>query len=245
LPSFIEKVSASPEIIHTICQSLGPVILRARVDTFSILNSKVPVKFVQEMINHYHDIFSESTLKLHVENEKRRLARPIVAQQVQPEDKSSKRATSLMSFMRPTINTAEELNKWTVNSMMGVFQRTTATATSPTASPTMSGNNRSVPLSFGSTITQQESPPSSPSISPSLPVNSKEEPKIMFDGGDDIFDGEKPQQEDVHDPKTEDILNDIDAKTPTKQDTNTQQQKTAHENIDSSFFDDDEDDDDE
>jgi hypothetical protein len=251
--SFIEKVSASPDITHTISQSLGPVILRSRVDTFSILNSKVPVKFVQEMINHYNDIFSHATLKLHTENEKRRLARPIVAQQqLQAEEKSNKRSNSLMSFMRPTINTAEELNKWTVNSMMGVFQRgsTTNTTTSPTTSPTMGNNSRSVPLSFGSTITQQESPPSSPSISP---AHIKEElNKVMFDGGDDIFDDKKQhQQDESHDTKTEEILNDIEAKPTAKEDdednnnNNAQQQKPAHENIDSSFFDDDDDDDDE
>lgn len=212
----------------------------------------MPIKLVQEIISHYNDIFSEATLKLHAENEKRRLARPIVAQQqLQSEEKSSKRGNSLMSFMRPTINTAEELNKWTVNSMMGVFQRTSNSTTSPTTSPTISNNNRSVPLSFGSTITHQESPPASPSISSAIPVSVEEEPKVMFDGGDDIFDSKKQPKEEVEaqHAKTEEILNDIDTKPTTAKDdqdnTQQQQKESAHDNIDSSFFDDDDDEDDE
>lgn len=220
-----------------ICQSLGPVILRSRTESFSILNSKVSIKFVHELIKHCKEIFSESTLKLHAESEKRRLARPIVAPQSDESIKANKRASGLMSFMRPTINTAEELNKWTVNSMMGVFQRNTTTNSSPTNelphSP--STTNRSVPLSFGSTITQQESPPSSPKISA-----IHEEPKVMFDG-DHIFD------ETAAHSTSEDILKDIDEKSIKKEEEkeNTQPVRPPPgEHIDSSFFDDDDEDED-
>ncbi|KAK4515828.1 uncharacterized protein ATC70_010785 [Mucor velutinosus] len=239
ITSFIKKTSASTDNIHNISQSLGPVILRSRVESFTILNSKTPVKFAQELISHYDNIFSESTLKLHAESEKRRLAKPIIAVQ-QQEEKTNKRG-SLMSFMRPTINTAEELNKWTVNSMMGVFQRNNTTAASPTNMEQQSPLARSVPLSFGSTITRQESPPSSPAMSPSASVpdaKKKEEPAtVMFDGGDDIFDEKE-------DTSTDNILQDIDSK-PEEKANNTQQQPTrpVPEQIDSSFFDDDDDED--
>jgi hypothetical protein len=218
-----------------ICQSIGPVILRSRVESFSVLNSKVAVKFVHELIKHSKEIFSESTMKLHAESEKRRLARPIIAPQQQSDEsiKTNKRASGLMSFMRPTINTAEELNKWTVNSMMGVFQRNTTNSQSPTEhsqSPSTT-TNRSVPLSFGSTITQQDSPPSSPMM-----TVHEEEPKIMFDG-DHIFD-ETTQN------ASEDILKDIDEKKEEEKEKHTQPiRPTPGEHIDSSFFDDDDEDD--
>lgn len=240
-------MGASDETINLICQSLGPVILRARVDSFSILNSKVPIKFVYELIKHCKEIFSESTLKLHAESEKRRLARPIIAPQPQGDEaKSSKRGNTLMSFMRPTINTAEELNKWTVNSMMGVFQRNTNQ--SPTDQQQQqqqqpATTNRSVPLAFGSTITQ-DSPPSSPRLTPA--VEKVEENKVVFDG-DHIFDDE------VQDSKSEDILKDIEEKSSEKtetkdekkkdEDNNTQERPSQSGHIDSSFFDDDDEED--
>ncbi|GAN10876.1 conserved hypothetical protein [Mucor ambiguus] len=242
ITSFIKKTSASSDNIHSIGQSLGPVILRSRAESFTILNNKTPVKFAQVLINHYDDIFSESTLKLHTESEKRRLAKPIIAAQ-QQEEKANKRG-SLMSFMRPTINTSEELNKWTVNSMMGVFQRNNTTAASPTNMEQQSPLARSMPLSFGSTITRQESPPSSPVVSPSASVpeaKKKEEPAtVMFDGGDHIFD----EKEDAPHASTDAILQDIDSK-PEEKANNTQQQpaRPVPEQIDSSFFDDDDDED--
>lgn len=217
--------------------------MRSRVESFTILNSKTPVKFAQELINHYDNIFSESTLKLHAESEKRRLAKPIVAVQ-QQEEKANKRG-SLMSFMRPTINTAEELNKWTVNSMMGVFQRNNTTAASPTNVEQQSPLARTVPLSFGSTITRQESPPSSPVVSPSASVpeaKKKEAPAtVMFDGGDDIFD----EKDDALHTSADDILQDIGPNTPEETANNTPQQpvRPAPEQVDSSFFDDDDDED--
>lgn len=240
LTSFIETSKADDETIHTICQSLGPVILRSRVESFSVLNSKVPVKFVNELIKHCKEVFSESTMKLHAESEKRRLARPIVAPQSEESGKSNKRASSLMSFMRPTINTAEELNKWTVNSMMGVFQRNTASQSPTDQSQSPTSANRTVPLSFGSTITQQESPPSSPRAAPT--IVEEEPPKVMFDG-DHIFD-ETTQN------KSESILKDIeeegtDIEKKDGKDQNTQQTRPAPaEHIDSSFFDDDDEEDD-
>ncbi|KAL7333168.1 Rho-GTPase-activating protein 8 [Mucor circinelloides] len=242
ITSFIKKTSASTENINNISQSLGPVILRSRVESFTILNSKTPVKFAQELINHFDSIFSESTLKLHAESEKRRLAKPIIAVQ-QQEEKTNKRGSSLMSFMRPTINTAEELNKWTVNSMMGVFQRNSNTAASPTNIEQQSPLTRSMPLSFGSTITRQESPPSSPAISPSasVPEAKKEGPTtVMFDGGDDIFD----EKEGAAHASTDEILKDIDSKPEEEKKTNHTQPQTTRpvpEQIDSSFFDDDDD----
>jgi hypothetical protein len=145
-----------------------------------------------------------------------------------------------MSFMRPTINTAEELNKWTVNSMMGVFQRTT-TGQSPTDQQAQTPTTRSaaVPLNFGSTITQQESPPSSPRVTAATTLDAIEENEVMFDG-DHIFDEETTT-------KSEDILKDIDQeKSATeeekKENTQEQQEPTSPshgERIDSSFFDDD------
>ncbi|KAG2197940.1 hypothetical protein INT47_002967 [Mucor saturninus] len=246
---FISNVGASDETINLICQSLGPVVLRARVDSFSILNSKTPVKFVQELIKHSKEIFSESTLKLHAESEKRRLARPIIAPQPQGDEtkSTSKRANTLMSFMRPTISTAEELNKWTVNSMMGVFQRNTNQSPTDQQPPPPATTNRSVPLAFGSTITQ-DSPPSSPRLTAATAadVEKVEENKVMFDG-DHIFDDE------VQNSKSEDILKDIEEKsTDTKETTNdekkkeednTQQRPSQGGHIDSSFFDDDDEED--
>ncbi|KAI8639298.1 hypothetical protein BD408DRAFT_350253 [Parasitella parasitica] len=211
ITSFIQKACVSPDNILNISQSLGPVILRSRVDSYTVLSSKVPVKFVQELINHYGEIFSESTLKLHNDSEKRRLAKPIIAvQQQNQQEKSSKRG-----------------NKWTVNSMMGVFQRNNATNIEPqqTLLP------RSVSLSFGSTITRQESPPSSPLMSPlpSVPESKKAESTVVFDGGDHIFD----EREET----AQGILKDIEEKA-----RNTQQQpiNSAREQIDSFFDDDDE-----
>ncbi|KAL0139254.1 hypothetical protein V8B55DRAFT_1449292 [Mucor lusitanicus] len=229
ITSFIQKTSASTDNIHNISQSLGPVILRSRVESFTILNSKTPVKFAQELINHYDNIFSESTLKLHAESEKRRLAKPIIA--VQPQEEKANKRGSLMSFMRPTINTAEELNKWTVNSMMGVFQRNSTTAASPTSMEQQSPLTRSVPLSFGSTITRQESPPSSPAMSPSASIPGAKKK-------------EEPATEDATHAGTDDILQDIDSKPEEEKPNNTQAQQPARpvpEQIDSSFFDDDDD----
>lgn len=264
-------MEASDDTLHNICQSLGPVILRARVDSFSILNSKVPVKFVHELMKYTKEIFSESTLKLHAESEKRRHARPIVAPTTTTQgettssngtatSKSNKRASSLMSFMRPTINTAEELNKWTVNSMMGVFQRNTSQ--SPTSSEQQQAHTpttRSVPLSFGSTIiTQQDSPPSSPAInathntSPSLD-RIVEENKVMFDG-DHIFDNEVPaataEKKDDEGIKQGEKEKEIVTKEEKKKEQDTQPTQEEVENrpapaehIDSSFFDDDDEED--
>lgn len=215
------------------------------------MNSKVPVKFVLELIKHTKEIFSETTVKLHAESEKRRHARPIVAPQASLEDtKSNKRSSSLMSFMRPTISTAEELNKWTMNSMMGVFQRNTSH--SPTEQQQQQTSttpaNRSVPLAFGSTITQQDSPPSSPRISPAT-VTEETVEEVMFDG-DHIFDEEPTQTE-----KSQDILKDFEdvkivaEKQEKKEENNTQERPAAAAaaagHIDSSFFDDDEDEEDE
>ncbi|KAG2237228.1 hypothetical protein INT48_006632 [Thamnidium elegans] len=224
---FVSKVDASEETVHSICQSLGPVILRSRIDSFTVMNSKVPVKFVHELIKHSKEIFSESTVKLHAESEKRRLARPIVAPS--EDARSEKRATRLMSFMRPTIHTAEELNKWTMHSMMGVFQRNTSQS-SPTEQQQQHTASRSVPLAFGSTIT--ESPPSSPRISAAADEIVQE---TMFDG-DHIFDEET-------DDKSQDILNDFEEvveEKVEKKENNTQERP----NIDSSFFDDDDEEDD-
>ncbi|KAI9256394.1 hypothetical protein EDC94DRAFT_616308 [Helicostylum pulchrum] len=256
---FVSEVDASDEIVHSICQSLGPVILRSRVDSFTVMNSKVPVKFVLELIKHSKEIFSESTVKLHAESEKRRHARPIVAPQASLEDtkSSNKRSNSLMSFMRPTINTAEELNKWTMNSMMGVFQRNTGQ--SPTEQQQQQQQtstapaSRSVPLAFGSTITQQDSPPSSPRISPATVEETVEE--VMFDG-DHIFDEETTT---TQTEKSQDILKDfeevkvVEEKQENKEENNTQERPAtaaattataaAGGHIDSSFFDDDDEED--
>lgn len=197
----------------------------------------MPVKFVHELIKYNKEIFSESTIKLHAESEKRRLARPIIAPQPQGDEaKSGKRTNTLMSFMRPTINTAEELNKWTVNSMMGVFQRNTNQ--SPTdQQQTPATTNRSVPLTFGSTITQ-DSPPSSPRLI--AVVENGVESKVMFDG-DHIFDDE------IQNSKSEDILKDIEEKSTEtitktneiKDEDNTQERSSQGGPIDTSFFDDD------
>ena len=226
--SFIAKSEASEDTIHMICQSLGPVILRSRFESFSVLNSKISVKFVQELIKHHQQIFSETTLKLHAESEKRRLASPIVAPQSEEANKSNKRASGLMSFIRPSISTAEDLNKWTVNSVMGVFQKNTSQTELPHSPTTV---NRAVPLSLGPTITQQDSPPSSPK------TTAVEEPKVMFDG-DHIFD-------ETTESKTEDILKDMDEKSEEKVkeiEENTPARPAPVEHIDSSFFDDDDDD---
>lgn len=268
----MNKVDASEEIIHSICQSLGPVILRSRVESFTVLNSKVPVKFVHELIKHTKDIFSESTIKLHAESEKRRHARPIIAPQSNHDETKSnnnKRGTNLMSFMRPAINT-EELNKWTMNSVMGVFQRnnnSSPTQEQQQQQQSTTPQNRSVPLAFGSIITRHESPPSSPRISPAITEEVAEENKVMFNG-DHIFDDEVNQE------KPDDILKDLDEKpkvaaqpesataatvvtaattntTVPKEDKknedekkDTPEQRPPHAgHIDSSFFDDDDDED--
>ncbi|OBZ85642.1 Rho-GTPase-activating protein 8 [Choanephora cucurbitarum] len=206
IKSFIKTTSAPSDIVDQICQTMGPVILKNRNDTFSTLNSRVPFKFCQALICNYDDIFSETTFKLHAESEKRRHAKPIVAQT--EEKAQTKRSSLMMSFMRP--GTAE--GGW--SNMMGVFQRNT----SPT-SPVENTVARTVPLSFASTITQHESPPSSPTLSP-----KKKEAEIMFDG-DDIFDADTLLEEkDQH------------------QKDDTQPKKPSQARIDSSFFDDDEED---
>ncbi|KAI8369012.1 hypothetical protein BD560DRAFT_490159 [Blakeslea trispora] len=207
---FIKSTSASSDIVDQICQVLGPVILKSRTDTFSILNSRMPFKFCRALIYNYNDIFSETAVKLHAESEKRRHAKPIVAQT--EEKTQTKRGSLMMSFMRPGATEG-----W-----MGVFQRNA----SPT-SPVENTVARTVPLSFASTITQHESPPSSPTLSP-----PKKATEIMFDGGDDIFDEDtflKGMEEDEEDEQEQ-------------QKDDTQPKKPSQARIDSSFFDDDEED---
>ncbi|KAI8977386.1 hypothetical protein BDF20DRAFT_874498 [Mycotypha africana] len=179
--SFIKDVSASSEIIESMCHSLGPVVLRARVESFSTLNSKVPFRLMYELISHYHEIFTETTFKMQFERVKQRQAKLVVAatdieQQPRHGDTSQNSAkrsnsSSFMSFMRPTINTSEELsNKW-----RNMFQKNTTS--SPLSAGLSSSSSpgggsqpspsmvKSIPLSFGSLITGEtflsSSPPSS------------------------------------------------------------------------------------
>ncbi|KAI9254436.1 hypothetical protein BDA99DRAFT_157514 [Phascolomyces articulosus] len=65
--------------IQAVSQSLGPVILRPRVESLATLTSPMPLLFVKDVLNHFDTIFSESTLKSHAESEKRRQARPLIA----------------------------------------------------------------------------------------------------------------------------------------------------------------------
>ncbi|KAG1048528.1 hypothetical protein G6F43_009084 [Rhizopus delemar] len=148
--------NTSSDIVHAICQSLGPNILRPKSESYTTLNSKIPVQWMHFLLEQ--DLFSESTLKLHAESEKRRQAKPIV---VSKEEK--KNANSLMSLI-------VDENKW--SSVMGVFQRNQSSSpTSSVASPTVEPKS-SISLSFGSTVITQ-SPPQSPKL-------------VMFDG-EDIF----------------------------------------------------------
>lgn len=158
-------MNASPETIQNICQSLGPVILRSRTESYSTLTSTLPFRFVNELLQHHDDIFSESTTKLNLENEKRRLAKPIIVQQQEPEQ-PVKRANSLMGF---SISTS-------------IFQRNNSNQ-----SPTEVKTPTAPALSFGSLVTLQESPPSSPIAAPKTDA-------VMFDGGD-LFDQEEAAEE--------------------------------------------------
>lgn len=194
------------DTVKSICQSLGPVILRPRVESFSTISSTLPARFTNELVQHYDTIFSESTIRLHLESEKRRLAKPIVAQSEQPSEAVViKRGNSLMGFMRPTINTAD---KW-------IFQRNN-TQSPTTNNTTVEMPKTSVPLSFGSLITLQASPPSSPIVA----VSKNDIQDVMFDGSG-IFDQEEAEEE----KKLENI-------EPTDV-------YRTNEQMDSSFFDDD------
>ncbi|KAI8391155.1 uncharacterized protein BYT42DRAFT_610408 [Radiomyces spectabilis] len=175
-------------MIEQISQSLGSVILRARTESLTTLTSRVPVRLALDLIKHQKEIFSENTLKSHAESEKRRQARPLVASKsdFSLADQGGK-ATSptkkrgLMSFMRPNM---EDTAKWGVNSMMGVFQRGAAADSPNETKPTI---NTATPRHFGGSTITQESPPSSPKVSPqkpSLPVDEKSD--VMFDVTDHL-----------------------------------------------------------
>jgi hypothetical protein len=222
------------------------------------MNSKVPFKFLKDLIKYYDGIFSESTLKLHSESEKRRHAKPIIASKDDINtisetnsgasddsgNRAAKRAGSLMSFMRPSV--MEDTAKWGMSSVMGVFQRNNNGPVSPEATVS---TGRPISLSFGSPITQNESPPSSPkgfkpSEDSSIPSIASE---VVFDAGEKIF----TEPSDTNDNA---VLKDIDSSQQAKKsldgqaekETSTQQSlsEAKQGEIDSSFFDDDDDDDD-
>ncbi|KAI8882886.1 hypothetical protein K501DRAFT_323748 [Backusella circina FSU 941] len=263
ITGYINEYSISNDVLDSICQSLGPIILRPRVETYTTMNSKVPFKFLKDLIKHENGIFSETTLKLHSESEKRRQAKPIVVTkddihtiaETNSSDntdsvgnRTAKRAGSLMSFMRPSV--MEDTAKWGMSSVMGVFQRNNNGSVSPEA--TIS-TGRPISLSFGSPITQNESPPSSPrgfkpSDDSSIPSAASE---VMFDIGEKIFTEPSAEKSDDAILKEVDVTQqvkksvDVNSNSQTEKDANTQQSvpEVKQEEIDSSFFDDDDDDD--
>ncbi|CAO3702402.1 unnamed protein product [Rhizopus stolonifer] len=128
--------TASPDTVHAISQSLGPHILRPRLESYTTLNSKIPIQWMHMLLEQ--DLFSSSTHKLHADSEKRRRAKPIVVE--------TEKKNGLMSLI-------VDETKW--NTVKGVFQRSPS---SPTVEP-----KSSISLSFGSTVITQ-SPPQSPKI---------------------------------------------------------------------------------
>ncbi|KAF7726518.1 hypothetical protein EC973_008649 [Apophysomyces ossiformis] len=168
--------SLSDDEVHAIAQSLGPVILRARVESLMTLTSKVPIRLAHDLITHFKNIFSESTFKAHAESEKRRQARPLIATKADyplaAGNPSPTKKRGFMSLVRPSV---EETTKWGMNSMMGVFQRTTSSPGSDTRPVTAPA-----PMHFGGSAITHGSPPPSPKSNHTEAVHN-EETEVMFD----------------------------------------------------------------
>ncbi|KAG0166219.1 hypothetical protein DFQ28_007612 [Apophysomyces sp. BC1034] len=180
--SYTENQDAlSDDEIYAIGQSLGPAILRARVESLTTLTSKIPARLAQDLITHFADIFSESTLQSHAESEKRRQARPLVATKsdypLAAGSPSPTKKRGFMSLVRPSV---EETTKWGVNSMMGVFQRTASSPVSDTRTFTTA-----TPMHFGGSAITHGSPPSSPK-SNHAEIAPTTEAEVMFDVAEHI-----------------------------------------------------------
>ncbi|ORY99354.1 hypothetical protein BCR43DRAFT_455892 [Syncephalastrum racemosum] len=198
----------SEEVLLATSQSVGPVILRPRTESLATLTSRIPERFARDLLIHTDTLFSEGVLKSHAESEKRRQAKPLVAQNTTPASPTTKR--SLMSFMQE--------DKWGVNSVMGVFQRQSPqqTQTNTTSSHTNSMDRTPSSASSSrpkrvSAITQDSPPLVAQSI------QQEPEPEVVFDLKDHVT-GKKNKAEsdasaaagaaenDQHDVKKDDDL---------------------------------------
>ncbi|KAI9494300.1 hypothetical protein BDB00DRAFT_928401 [Zychaea mexicana] len=78
LSSHIHK-AVQQDDIQLVSRSLGPVILRPRIESLLTMTSPMPTQFARDLLRHHDVVFSEATLKSHTESEKRRQARPLIA----------------------------------------------------------------------------------------------------------------------------------------------------------------------
>jgi hypothetical protein len=215
--------------------------------------NRLPVKLFKKLLTCYEEIFSESALKLHIESEKRRHAKPLVVtendiqtfsdttiasdtKEPEKEYQNTKRSSTIMSFIRPSV--------------MGVFQKNSA----PNPISPKPSTNRSVSLSFGSPITRSESPPLSPKGQnihdvpdnlQALTTPSKAAASVvMFDIDDVGFFNDSVFE---NNSKSDAILKDMDTNNEFKSgrsDALITSLEVKEEVVDSFFFDDDDDDDD-
>lgn len=196
------------DVLIATSQSVGAVILRPRTESLTTLTSRMPERFARDLLIHTDTLFSDSVRKSHAESEKRRQAKPLVAQNPAPASPTTKR--SLMSFMQE--------DKWGVNSVMGVFQRQPASQAQATASSSPNHANTTDRSSSSSSSSSarpkrvsaitQDSPP----LVAQKDQEPKPEPEIVFDLKDHVTkkkneaNGDPAESKDQHDVKKEDDL---------------------------------------
>ncbi|KAI7849131.1 hypothetical protein BDC45DRAFT_521630 [Circinella umbellata] len=169
--SYIHK-AVQQDGIQTVSQSLGPVILRPQVESLATLTTPMPTLFAEDLLNHYDSVFSESSLKSHAENEKRRQARPLIATNYPlamssslvgtptstsnatnnddasspPAPSPTKQRRGIMSFMRSNNNSnsneTSAMNNTDTNRWMGVFQRNNSVSSSSASTNSSSEQQR-------------------------------------------------------------------------------------------------------
>ncbi|CAO3594914.1 unnamed protein product [Absidia cylindrospora] len=184
--SFVKDNDVPDETITAISQSLGSVMIRSNRESLTTLTSRVPAHLTYDLITHFNDIFSDTTLQAHAESEKRRQARPLVVTQAASYATSSdspititdspttKKRGGIMSFMRSGGIVDEP--KWS----LGVFrgnessnQQATSTSTTRHSFTPSTITNGSPPL-----LPQNDAVPPP---SPSPPVA-----EVMFDVTDHV-----------------------------------------------------------
>lgn len=177
------------ETVTAISQSLGSVMIRTNQESLTALTSRVPAHLTYDLIKHYNDIFSDTTLQAHTDSEKRRQARPLVVAQASnyatssaspsttsTDSSATKKLGGIMSFMRS--GGIVDDPKWS----LGVFRGNGTSNQQENVSATSTSNTRH---SFTpSTITHGSPPlvPQKDSTSPSPPPVTE----VMFDVADHV-----------------------------------------------------------
>ncbi|KAI8337252.1 hypothetical protein BC941DRAFT_470989 [Chlamydoabsidia padenii] len=190
---YVKENDVPEETITIISQSLASVLVRSNRESLTTMTSRIPTQLTYDMIKHYNDIFSDTTLKAHADSEKRRQARPLIVNEATDyatSDPTGKKRGGLMSFMRASV----EDPKWS----LGVFKGNNNQQESQHTTPTTNAKHTFTP----STITH-ESPPLLPQKDIILPPPTE----VMFDVADHVT--RKPK--DSTTTTTDAILDDIDA----------------------------------